>query len=76
MNRSKRIIAFIILWTFFIQILTPNVLADANFKLYDAYTGLSGRLFRKYPDTKPETSGHLVDKFDFTIMSAQIQYIG
>lgn len=41
-----------------------------------AYTGLSGRLFRKYPDTKPETSGHLVDKFDFTIMSAQIQYIG
>lgn len=26
-----------------------------------AYSGLSGRLFRNYPDSKPETSGHFVD---------------
>ncbi len=26
-----------------------------------AYSGLSGRLFRRHPDSKPETSGHLID---------------
>ncbi|NLL05588.1 MAG: hypothetical protein GX270_07335 [Clostridiaceae bacterium] len=35
MNRSKRIIAFIISCTFFAQILTTNVLGDTNFKLFE-----------------------------------------
>jgi len=39
----------------------------------NAYSGTSGRRFRKYPDSKPGTSGHLVDGFDFTIKGSAIQ---
>ena len=28
-----------------------------------AYTGVSGRQFRRHPDIKPVTSGHLIDSF-------------
>ncbi len=44
MNRSKRIIAFIISWTFFAQILTTSVLADTNFKSFEATQGLEDKL--------------------------------
>ena len=38
-----------------------------------AYSGTSGRQFRRHPDSKPGTSGHLVDRFDFTIKGNSIQ---
>lgn len=42
----------------------------------DAYSGTSGRLFRRHPDTKPELSGHLADRFDFTVTIPKLQYCG
>jgi len=38
-----------------------------------AYTGLSGRQFRRHPDIKPETSGHLIDQLDFTLKLIVVQ---
>jgi len=40
----------------------------ANFELKPfAYTGSSGRQIRRYPDSKPALSGHLVDWLDCTV---------
>ena len=37
----------------------PDVIVITEFyKVPDAYSGTSGRRFRKHPDTKPEVSGH------------------
>jgi len=34
---------------------------NENYKsMINAYSGVSGRRFRKHPDTKPALSGHLV----------------
>lgn len=38
-----------------------------------AYTGLSRRQFRRHPDIKPETSGHLINQLDFTLKLTVVQ---
>ncbi|MGE5632638.1 MAG: hypothetical protein ACM3TR_16325, partial [Caulobacteraceae bacterium] len=43
-------------------------------EIINAYTGLSGRQFRRHPDIKPETSGHLIDQLDFTLKLIVVQY--
>ena len=39
-----------------------------------AYSGVSGRLNRNYPDTKPDVSGHLIDRFHFNLICHSFQH--
>ena len=43
MNRSKRMIAFIISCTFFAQILSTSVFADTNIKSYEAAQSMESK---------------------------------
>jgi hypothetical protein len=56
-------------------IVDKNNLINAKFTWsVFAYSGVSGRLNRNYPDTKPDVSGHLIDRFDFNLICHSFQH--
>ena len=46
-------------------------IADLTYSRPSAYSGVSGRQFRRHPDTKPVTSGHLIDSIFINIILNQ-----